>query len=178
MIGRTVRVTGVVQGVGFRPYVHRLATGLRLSGRVGNDVGGVFIEVEGSSENVAAFLAALPRDAPPLARIERVQVTAGAARGVSGFEIVASRGGDGRDVLVAADSATCADCLRELFDPDDRRYRYPFVNCTQCGPRYTIVRDLPYDRQRTTMAGFPMCAACLAEYTDPADRRFHAEPVC
>lgn len=177
-VGRDLRVTGVVQGVGFRPYVHRLATGLRLSGRVGNDVAGVFIEIEGTHENVAEFLAALARDAPPLARIERVEVIARTTRGGGGFEIVTSRGGGTCDALVPADFATCADCLHELFDPSDRRHRYPFVNCTHCGPRFTIVHEVPYDRARTTMAGFPMCTACRAEYTDPSDRRFHAEPTC
>ncbi|SFR02546.1 hydrogenase maturation protein HypF [Lentzea waywayandensis] len=177
-VGRDLRVAGVVQGVGFRPYVHRLATGLRLSGRVGNDVAGVFIEIEGTQENVTEFLSALPRDPPPLARIDRVHVTACAARGADGFEIAASRDGGAHGALVSADFATCADCLRELFDPADRRYRYPFVNCTHCGPRFTIVREVPYDRPRTTMADFPMCAACGAEYTDPTDRRFHAEPTC
>jgi hydrogenase maturation protein HypF len=177
-VGRDLRVAGVVQGVGFRPYVHRLATRLRLSGRVGNDIAGVFIEVEGAPENVARFLAALPLDAPPRARIDRVEVTERPVRGLTGFEITASRIGGARVTLVPADLGTCADCLRELVDPDDRRYRYPFVNCSHCGPRYSIVRAVPYDRARTTMARFPMCAACRAEYTDPADRRFHAEPTC
>ena len=177
-VRRNLRVAGVVQGVGFRPYVHELATWLRLSGHVGNDVAGVFIEIEGTPEDVEEFLAALARDAPPLARVEHVQVAECPTRGVTGFEIAASHADGVRNALVSADSGTCADCLRELFDPADRRYRYPFVNCTNCGPRFTIVRDVPYDRPRTTMAGFPMCAACRAEYTDPADRRFHAEPAC
>jgi len=177
-VGRDLRVAGVVQGVGFRPYVHRLATRLRLSGRVGNDVTGVFIEVEGTPENVAEFLAALPRDLPPRARVDRVQVTDCPVRGLTGFEITTSRAGKPRATLVPADIGTCADCLRELFDPADRRYRYPFVNCAHCGPRYTIVRAMPYDRARTTMLRFPMCPACRSEYTDPANRRFHAEPTC
>ncbi|MDX8034921.1 carbamoyltransferase HypF [Lentzea sp. BCCO 10_0856] len=177
-VGRDLRVVGVVQGVGFRPYVHRLATRLRLSGRVGNDITGVFIEIEGAPENVAEFLAALARDAPPRARIDRVEVSECTARGLTGFEIIASRTGGARATLVPADISTCADCLRELFDPADRRYRYPFVNCSHCGPRYTIVRGMPYDRARTTMNRFPMCATCRSEYADPADRRFHAEPTC
>ncbi|GGU50157.1 carbamoyltransferase HypF [Lentzea flava] len=178
LVGRDLRVAGVVQGVGFRPYVHRLASRLRLSGLVGNDVGGVFIEIEGEPELVAEFLSALPRDAPARARIDRVQVTERPPRGLLGFRITTSRTGGPRATLVPADIGTCADCLRELFHPADRRYRYPFVNCAHCGPRYTIVRGVPYDRARTTMARFPMCAACAAEYSDPANRRFHAEPTC
>ncbi|QUQ64955.1 hydrogenase maturation protein HypF [Kutzneria sp. CA-103260] len=177
-IRRDVRVDGVVQGVGFRPYVHALATRLRLAGRVGNDVAGVFVEVEGAPEDVGEFLAALPRDAPPLARIEHIHVREAALRGAAGFQIAASDAHGVRNTLVSADSATCEDCLRELFDPHDRRYRYPFVNCTNCGPRFTIVRDVPYDRPLTTMAGFTLCALCRAEYEDPADRRFHAQPTC
>ncbi|MFB9907841.1 carbamoyltransferase HypF [Allokutzneria oryzae] len=177
-VRKDLRVAGVVQGVGFRPYVRELATRLRLSGRVGNDVTGVFIEIEGAPEDVEEFLTALARDAPPLARVEHVQVVERPASGVTGFEIAASHANGARNALVSADSATCADCLRELFDPADRRYRYPFVNCTNCGPRFTIVRDVPYDRPLTTMAGFPMCATCRAEYEDPGDRRFHAQPTC
>ena len=177
-IRRDVRVDGVVQGVGFRPYVHALATRLRLAGRVGNDVAGVFVEVEGAPEDVGEFLHTLERDAPPLARIERVRVHEAAPRGSSGFEIALSDSQGVRNTLVSADSATCADCLRELFDPLDRRYRYPFVNCTNCGPRFTIVRDVPYDRPLTTMAGFALCGPCRAEYEDPRDRRFHAQPTC
>ncbi|HEX5118640.1 MAG TPA: Sua5/YciO/YrdC/YwlC family protein, partial [Pseudonocardiaceae bacterium] len=177
-VRREIHVDGIVQGVGFRPFVHDLATRLGLAGLVGNDVAGVFVQVEGGADAVAEFLVALRRDAPPLADIERVTVTELAPTGAAGFTIAASRPGGTHRVLVSADSATCADCLRELFDPADRRYRYPFVNCTHCGPRFTIVRDVPYDRPLTTMAGFPMCPACAAEYHDPADRRFHAQPTC
>jgi hydrogenase maturation protein HypF len=177
-IRRDVRVDGVVQGVGFRPYVHALATRLRLAGRVGNDVAGVFVEVEGAPDAVGEFLRALERDAPPLAHIEHVRVSEAAPSGAAGFEIARSDAAGVRSTLVSADSATCADCLRELFDPADRRYRYPFVNCTNCGPRFTIVRDVPYDRPLTTMAGFDMCGPCRAEYDDPGDRRFHAQPTC
>jgi hydrogenase maturation protein HypF len=173
-----VRVEGIVQGVGFRPFVYSLATGLGLGGLVGNDVDGVFAEVEGPPSVVREFLVSLERDAPPLARIERVTTTSMAPAGAASFRIVAS-GPDGRRrTLVAADTATCADCLREMSDPADRRFRYPFINCTNCGPRFTIVRDVPYDRPLTTMAGFAMCALCAAEYHDPANRRFHAQPVC
>ncbi len=174
----SIRVEGVVQGVGFRPFVYSLATRLGLAGWVGNDVDGVFAEVEGPAEQIRDFLAALERDAPPLARVERVSARPIAPDGQDGFAIVASDTAGARRALVSADSATCADCLRELADPADRRSGYPFINCTNCGPRFTIVRDVPYDRPLTTMAGFAMCAACAAEYHDPADRRFHAQPVC
>jgi hydrogenase maturation protein HypF len=174
----SVRVEGVVQGVGFRPFVYSLATRLGLAGWVGNDVDGVFAEVEGPAERIRDFLAALERDAPPLARVERVSAQPMTPQGRPGFAIVASDMTGRRRALVSADSATCADCLRELADPADRRFGYPFINCTNCGPRFTIVRDVPYDRPLTTMAGFAMCAACAAEYHDPANRRFHAQPVC
>ncbi|HEY8045519.1 MAG TPA: carbamoyltransferase HypF [Streptosporangiaceae bacterium] len=174
----SVRVEGVVQGVGFRPFVYSLATRLGLAGWVGNDVDGVLAEVEGPAEQVRDFLAALERDAPPLARVERVSAQPMDPDGRPGFAIVASGTAGPRRALVSADSATCADCLRELADPADRRFGYPFINCTNCGPRFTIVRGVPYDRPLTTMAGFAMCPACAAEYHDPADRRFHAQPVC
>ena len=171
------RVEGVVQGVGFRPFVHRLAGELELAGFVLNDERGVLVEVQGEPERVAAFLARLRADAPPLAVVERVLAEAVAPVEGDGFEIVESARGGRPAALVSADVATCEDCLAELFDPADRRYRYPFLNCTNCGPRFTIVRGVPYDRPNTTMAGFRMCAACLAEYSDPADRRFHAQPI-
>ncbi|HEX3514077.1 MAG TPA: acylphosphatase, partial [Trebonia sp.] len=173
-----VRVEGIVQGVGFRPFVYALATRLGLTGLVGNDLDGVFAEVEGSPAAVAEFLRALPRDAPPLARVERVTATAMAPAETASFEIVASDPAGRRRTLIAADTATCADCLRELADPADRRFRYPFINCTNCGPRFTIVRDVPYDRPLTTMAPFGLCEQCAAEYHDPANRRFHAQPTC
>ena len=173
-----VQVEGVVQGVGFRPFVYSLATRLGLAGHVGNDSAGVFIEVEGPPRRVLDFLASLEHDAPPLARIETVRTTALAPGSGAGFSIVASEPGGRHQALISADRATCADCLAELADPADRRFGYPFINCTNCGPRFTIVRDVPYDRPLTTMAGFDLCAACAAEYSDPADRRFHAQPVC
>jgi len=177
-IRRDVRVEGVVQGVGFRPFVHGLATQLRLAGRVGNDVHGVFVEVEGPQAEVEQFLDRLRRQAPPLAEIERLSVLEVPPRGATGFTIVASQSAGPRTALVSADATTCEDCLRELFDPADRRYGYPFINCTNCGPRFTIIRDVPYDRPLTTMAGFTMCPDCAAEYHDPTNRRFHAQPVC
>ncbi|QGK69729.1 carbamoyltransferase HypF [Allosaccharopolyspora coralli] len=173
-----VRVEGVVQGVGFRPFVHSLATRLGLTGHVGNDVHGVFIEVEASLEMVDRFLTGLRDEAPPLAVVEQVRTEPLTPQGTTSFTISESTGGGVRDTLVSADSATCADCLREMRDPADRRFGYAFVNCTNCGPRFTIVRDVPYDRPLTTMAGFPMCAECRAEYDEPTDRRFHAQPVC
>jgi hydrogenase maturation protein HypF len=173
-----VRIEGVVQGVGFRPFVYGLATNLGLSGLVGNDVDGVFAEVEGEEQAVSKFLVLLRQQAPPLARIDRVSTRALTPTGSAEFAIAPSQRGGPRRALVSADSATCADCLRELADPADRRYRYPFINCTNCGPRFTIIRDVPYDRPLTTMSRFAMCVQCAAEYHDPADRRFHAQPVC
>ncbi len=170
------RVEGTVQGVGFRPYVFRLARDERLGGWVRNDERGVVLEVEGAPDAVERFLARLPREAPPLAAVERVQSDPRAVLGERDFTILESAGRGAPAAPVAPDSATCAACLAELHDPADRRHRYPFINCTDCGPRFTIVRGVPYDRARTTMAGFAMCAACRAEYQDPADRRFHAEP--
>jgi hydrogenase maturation protein HypF len=207
-VRRSVRVTGTVQGVGFRPFVYSLATRLGLSGFVGNDSEGVFAEIEGSPAAVAEFLVAIERDAPPLARIDQVVCTdmqpyaEAGRRGQNqhsvgrggqnqhsagrqdqnqhspGFTIVPSAPGAQRTALVSADSAMCADCLAELRDPADRRHAYPFINCTNCGPRFTIVADVPYDRPNTTMAPFAMCERCAAEYHDPANRRFHAQPVC
>jgi len=174
-----VRVEGVVQGVGFRPFVYALATGLGLTGLVGNDLDGVFAEVEGPEAAVAEFLGRLELQAPPLARIERVTTRALRPVRSASFVIAASESQTGlRRTLISADTATCADCLRELADPADRRHEYPFINCTNCGPRFTIVRDVPYDRPLTTMAPFTMCERCAAEYHDPADRRFHAQPTC
>jgi hydrogenase maturation protein HypF len=177
-IRTAVRVEGIVQGVGFRPFVYSLATGLGLGGLVGNDSDGVFAEVEGPPAAVEAFLHSLARDAPPLARIERITTTAMRPDGTASFSIAPSEAGPLRRTLVSADTATCADCLAELADPADRRFGYPFINCTNCGPRFTIVRDVPYDRPLTTMASFAMCDRCAAEYHDPADRRFHAQPTC
>jgi hydrogenase maturation protein HypF len=171
-----VRVHGTVQGVGFRPYVHRLAGELGLAGFVLNDAHGVLLEAEGDAVAVRGFLERLAPDAPPLAVVEGVAVEDRRPTGVGDFEIRPSPRGERADAPVTADSATCGDCLAELTDPAGRRYRYPFINCTNCGPRFTIVRGVPYDRPLTTMAGYEMCADCRAEYEDPADRRFHAQP--
>ena len=170
------RVEGVVQGVGFRPYVYRLAREEGLAGYVLNDERGVLLDVEGDSEAVERFVARLPVEAPPLASIESVAWSWRPPTGERRFRILESAHGGTPDAPVAAEAATCAACLAELHDPGDRRHRYPFVNCTDCGPRFTIVRGVPYDRPLTTMAGFTMCPACQAEYDDPGDRRFHAQP--
>jgi hydrogenase maturation protein HypF len=174
---RRIRVGGVVQGVGFRPFVFGLAQRHALAGFVLNDGTGVVIEAEGGAAALDAFAAALRDEAPPLARVDGIESETLAPSGGSVFTIEASAA-TGRTALIPPDTATCDDCLRELYDPADRRYRYPFINCTQCGPRFTIVRSVPYDRPNTTMAGFPLCDACRSEYENPADRRFHAEPVC
>ena len=170
------RIEGTVQGVGFRPYVYRLADEMGLAGHVLNDARGVVVEVEAPGDAVERFLARLPAEAPPLASVERVTAEELDELGELGFSIRESPAGGEPRAAVTPDSATCPDCLAELFDPGDRRFRYPFTNCTNCGPRFTIVRDIPYDRANTTMAGFEMCAACVAEYADPANRRFHAQP--
>ncbi|HUK03898.1 MAG TPA: carbamoyltransferase HypF [Burkholderiales bacterium] len=172
---RDVRVRGAVQGVGFRPFVWRLANELGLAGSVRNDAEGVAIEVEGDKRALDAFLARLSGDAPALARIDGIDATPAAARAAHGFAIEPSRTGAAR-TGIPADTAVCADCLAELFEPRDRRYRHPFINCTQCGPRFTITAGLPYDRPSTSMRAFAMCAACGAEYADPGARRFHAQP--
>jgi hydrogenase maturation protein HypF len=175
-----VFVRGVVQGVGYRPLVYRLAVEEGLAGSVGNDSDGVTIEIEGPEERVEAFLSRLRSDAPPLARVDSVTVRESRVATVpatpAGFHIVASEVVGRASTGIPADAATCTDCLRELLDPKDRRYRYPFLNCTNCGPRFTITRQIPYDRPQTSMAKFAMCPACQREYDDPQNRRFHAQP--
>jgi hydrogenase maturation protein HypF len=171
-----VIVHGVVQGVGFRPFVYALARELGLSGEVANTSAGVFVEIEGAAPALAMFAVRVRADAPPLAQVDDVHVETLPVRGGTEFRIVESNAGDGR-TLVSPDVATCDDCLRELADPTDRRYRHPFISCTNCGPRFTIIVDLPYDRPATTMADLPLCTVCAAEYADPGDRRFHAQTV-
>ncbi len=173
---RRIVVQGIVQGVGFRPFVYKQALRCGLAGCVLNDSTGVTIEIEGEPAALETFQRALRAEAPPLARIDSMSAEALPPLGETAFLILHSRPGQERRALIAPDSATCDDCRRELFDPADRRYGYPFTNCTNCGPRFTIVQDVPYDRDKTTMRVFPMCPACRAEYGDPLDRRFHAQP--
>ncbi|MGB9182631.1 MAG: carbamoyltransferase HypF [Solirubrobacteraceae bacterium] len=176
LVRARARVHGTVQGVGFRPFVYRLAHEEAVAGFVRNDEHGVVLEVEGDTAAVERFLTRLRDDAPPRAAVEAISREAVPPRGERGFQILASASAGQPDALIAADSATCPDCLAELTDPSNRRYRYPFTNCTNCGPRFTIVSGVPYDRPLTTMAGFAMCEACRREYEDPLDRRFHAQP--
>ncbi|MBN2085673.1 MAG: carbamoyltransferase HypF [Anaerolineales bacterium] len=172
-----IRISGTVQGVGFRPFVRNLAARHRVCGWVCNTSGSVEIAAEGEAAALAAFTAALRAEAPPLARIDSLEWEAVPAAGYASFEIRASISEEGGFQPVAPDIAVCPDCERELFDPDDRRHLYPFINCTNCGPRLTIIRDIPYDRPRTSMAPFEMCPRCRAEYENPDDRRYHAQPV-
>jgi hydrogenase maturation protein HypF len=176
MVRRRVKIAGVVQGVGFRPYLYCLAAELQLGGEVANGTGGIVVEIEGECAQVEEFLRRLPLEIPPLAQIESIAVEKIETRGMVGFRIVASDARGPMSTQIPADAATCADCLREMLDPGNRRYRYPFINCTHCGPRFTITRSIPYDRPQTSMARFKMCAECQAEYDDPRDRRFHAQP--
>jgi hydrogenase maturation protein HypF len=171
----SVQTEGIVQGVGFRPFVYDLAVRHALTGWVLNDEQGVRIEVEGEADRVNSFISDLSAP-PPLAVVERQQVTYVPPVGSTAFQIRESVAGKERFALVSPDMATCADCRRELFAPHDRRFRYPFINCTNCGPRFTIIEDIPYDRAKTTMAPFRMCPDCSREYHDPEDRRFHAQP--
>jgi hydrogenase maturation protein HypF len=171
-----LQVSGRVQGVGFRPFVYRLARQMGLGGRVGNDSHGAFIEIEGATGTVARFRERLTDELPPLASISEVRIEPLEPTGEQTFHIEESEDDGTQDAEITPDTALCGDCRRELFDPADRRYRYPFINCTNCGPRYSIIHSVPYDRPGTTMARFTMCPACQAEYDDPANRRFHAQP--
>lgn len=173
----SMEIHGAVQGVGFRPFVYRLATELELTGWVLNDARGVFLEVEGAGDRLRAFERRLAAEAPPLARVRSVRAAYLAPAGFERFEIRHSDGGGARTALVLPDVATCPGCLREVLDAGDRRHGYPFTNCTHCGPRFSILLDLPYDRPNTTMRAFPLCEACRREYEDPLDRRFHAQPT-
>ena len=180
-VRRQIEVSGIVQGVGFRPYIYRLATSRHLSGTIRNTSAGVTIEIQGPAETVQDFVDRLPAEAPPLARITNLAVrdvpcVVVQIGGDQDFRIVHSAEGAEVRTLISPDVAICPDCLREMFDANDRRYRYPFINCTNCGPRFTIIRDIPYDRPSTSMAVFPMCPACQAEYEAPLNRRFHAQP--
>jgi hydrogenase maturation protein HypF len=174
---RAILVRGIVQGIGFRPYLYNLATRLGLAGFVQNQTGTVRIEVEGKGEVLDRFIHELTVHPPALAQIKQLTWEPLPTRGERDFRIEISQADPGHEVFICPDVAVCTDCLRELFDPADRRFGYPFLNCTNCGPRLTIITGAPYDRPRTTMAGFPMCAACREEYDDPANRRFHAQPT-
>lgn len=176
MIRWKLSVRGIVQGVGFRPFVYNLARGLNLRGSVINTVDGVEIDVEGERAQLDIFMRKLKDDAPRLAKIEDITLQHMRPAGYSGFFIGETIRTGGAQTLVSVDAAVCQDCLKEMLDPADRRYKYPFINCTNCGPRFTIIKDVPYDRQYTTMNKFAMCDDCSREYHDPADRRFHAEP--
>ncbi len=176
LVRKRIAVKGIVQGVGFRPFIHNLAEQLSLNGFVRNDTSGVAIEVEGEDRNVSRFLSRLETDAPPFSRIEKVGRADLPPLGYRRFRIDPSQESEDRSTLVSPDIATCEDCLTELFNTQDRRFGYPFTNCTNCGPRFTIIEDVPYDRKNTTMEEFRMCAACREEYQDPDNRRFHAQP--
>ena len=175
--GASIHITGIVQGVGFRPFVYNLAKRFALTGWVRNTSAGVDIEVDGAKSALDDFLFALKNELPPLARVDDLQAAWHTPNGFTGFEIVHSEAVAGAFQPISPDVSICPDCLRELFDPKNRRYRYPFINCTNCGPRLTIITDIPYDRPNTTMSPFAMCPDCAAEYRNPLDRRFHAQPV-
>ena len=172
-----VHITGIVQGVGFRPFVYNLATRLGLKGWVNNTSAGVDIHIEGEEVDVKSFIEKLSSEKPALAVMDEISVREIPLENFTTFDIQHSTSIEGAFQPISPDVAICDDCLRELFDPADRRYRYPFINCTNCGPRFTIIKDIPYDRPKTTMAGFALCPDCEREYKDPTDRRFHAQPV-
>jgi len=175
-VAKRLRVNGIVQGVGFRPFVFQLADKFSLKGEVANTSSGVFIHIEGSPESVNAFEKELAEESPPLAHIVEISSTAAAVADHVDFAIVKSKGQAKMSTLISPDVSICDDCLGEMLDPDDRRYHYPFINCTNCGPRYTIIDDIPYDRPKTSMRHFEMCPQCQSEYDDPVNRRFHAQP--
>src|SRR5882757_2186934 len=174
-----IQVKGIVQGVGFRPFVFSLAKQRALRGKVLNNATGVLIDVEGEASVIEQFVNDLKLKSPPLSIVESVESDIMPERiNYQDFRIVESEANGAKVIPVSADTATCENCLRELFDPGNRRYRYPFTNCTNCGPRFTLIENAPYDRANTTMRSFEMCAECRAEYSDPSDRRFHAEATC
>ncbi|MFH1675214.1 MAG: carbamoyltransferase HypF [Pseudomonadota bacterium] len=175
-VGKKLSVNGIVQGVGFRPFVFQRAQYYGLKGDVANASSGVIIHVEGNEEKIQAFIQDLTEEGPPLSRITEISTSNEPVRGYEQFTIRESKEGSSRSTLISPDMAICDDCLQELFDPNDRRYHYPFINCTNCGPRYTIIDDIPYDRPKTSMKHFKMCLECRKEYDDPANRRFHAQP--
>jgi hydrogenase maturation protein HypF len=171
-----IHITGAVQGIGFRPFVYRIAKSLDLSGWVLNSPQGVFIEAEGEHNKLVQFIHRLKEEKPTLAFIHSLEFSVHDAIGYADFEIRKSEIDGEKTAFILPDIATCKDCLQELFDPDNRRYHYPFINCTHCGPRFSIINALPYDRPHTSMKDFVMCTACQHEYDDPGNRRFHAQP--
>nr|MCR5090019.1 Sua5/YciO/YrdC/YwlC family protein [Oscillospiraceae bacterium] len=174
-----IHIRGIVQGVGFRPFIHKLVRERGLYGTIKNTSSGVELELEGERKELERFVQDLPRRAPLLAVIEEVETAYSCQlRNYTDFRILTSKTEDLRDTLISPDISICDDCLRELLDPGDRRYRYPFINCTNCGPRFTIIEDVPYDRARTSMRDFPMCPDCSREYHDIENRRYHAQPDC
>ncbi len=175
-VARRLEASGIVQGVGFRPFVYQLAKKYNLKGDVANTSTGVTIYIEGALSNIESFSQDLAQKNPPLSCITKISVDPEAVKNTKGFTIVKSKNSIGKSALISPDVSVCDDCLRELFDPADRRYRYPFINCTNCGPRYTIIDDIPYDRPKTSMKHFKMCKRCQAEYDNPENRRFHAQP--
>lgn len=176
-MNKKLNITGIVQGVGFRPFVYQLAHRYHLNGFILNNTSGVSIELEGEENAIKIFIEALQSDLPPLARIDSLENISGEYVGYTSFQILQSQTQNDKSALVSPDIAVCENCLQEMYDPKDRRYAYPFINCTDCGPRYSIMETLPYDRPHTSMQFFTMCEACLVEYTDPLDRRFHAQPI-
>jgi hydrogenase maturation protein HypF len=176
-MAKHILVKGIVQGVGFRPFVYGLATRYHLHGWVCNTSGGVEISVDGPRDTVERFIQSLSSEKPPLAKIDSLEVNEAPSDPSSVFEIRESQDVDGAYQPLSADIAICPECERELFNPNDRRYLYPFINCTHCGPRFTIIKNIPYDRPNTTMGDFLMCEHCHTEYVDPLDRRFHAQPI-
>jgi len=176
-ISRRIQVQGIVQGVGFRPFVYEQAVKNHLTGWVRNSSSGVEIEINGAPDGIENLISALSDHLPPLARVDTLQVTEIQPEFFPDFQILSSQPQPGEYIPISPDIAICGDCQNELFDPKDRRYRYPFINCTNCGPRFTIIEDIPYDRPLTTMKGFPLCPQCTAEYKNPLDRRFHAQPI-
>jgi len=175
-IAKRLKISGIVQGVGFRPFVYQLAQQYRIKGEVANTSSGVTLHIEGTQENIDLFCIDLTQKSPPLAHITDISIHPESAKGFNAFSIIQSKAGPCRATLISPDVSVCRDCLKEIFDPEDRRYQYPFANCTNCGPRYTIIDDIPYDRPNTSMKHFDMCDQCQAEYDDPGNRRFHAQP--
>jgi len=176
-VNKKLTITGVVQGVGFRPFVYQLALRYRLNGTIANSTSGVKIEIEGNEDTIMQFMDSLKNELPPLARIDSLVSTSGKYKSYSSFQILQSETQDSKSAMVSPDIAICQNCLQEMSDPNNRRYAYPFINCTDCGPRFSIIKSLPYDRPYTSMNSFKMCKACHHEYTDPFDRRFHAQPI-